>query len=312
MTLKLAGAFVLVSFLPTVVIVGFEATAKAAPQRSTAISSRSAVIVQTEPNAIIWIDEIRRGVTDASGKLELKNVSPGRHVLRVRANGFKETSAPLIAGKRSISVKLLRTTDRAELLFQQAEEAREKARDDTARQNAAELYRQTLKLRPAFPAAHLGLARVLLDLNQFQQALGEIEEARRTRPVYAEASAVEGRIHREAAFTDDAIESFRRAIREGKGFQPEAHVGLARVLEEKAQYPEAILEFRKAIAQLSDSEPVIYQLLGAAYEKQQSYKEAIVAYEKYLALAPNGNLAPAIRSIIDQLRRDAAGQEIIP
>ena len=57
---------------------------------------------------------------------------------------------------------------------------------------------------------------------------------------------------------------------------------------------------------------MIYQLLGAAYEKQQNYKDAIVAYEKYLALAPNGSLAPAIRSIIDQLRRDATGQEIIP
>jgi cytochrome c-type biogenesis protein CcmH/NrfG len=57
---------------------------------------------------------------------------------------------------------------------------------------------------------------------------------------------------------------------------------------------------------------VIYQLLGAAYEKQQKYKDAVAAYEKYLQLAPNGNLAPAIRSIIDQLRRDAAGQEIVP
>ncbi len=57
---------------------------------------------------------------------------------------------------------------------------------------------------------------------------------------------------------------------------------------------------------------MIYQLLGAAYEKQQKYKEAVVAYEKYLELAPNGSLAPALRSIIDQLRREAAGQEIIP
>jgi hypothetical protein len=36
------------------------------------------------------------------------------------------------------------------------------------------------------------------------------------------------------------------------------------------------------------------------------------AYEKYLAPAPNGTLAPAIRSIIEQLRRDAEGHEIIP
>ena len=169
-----------------------------------------------------------------------------------------------------------------------------------------------MKLRPAFPAAHVGLARALLEVNEYQQALAEIEEARRSRPIYPEASAVEGRIHREAAFDDEAVASFRRAIREGRGVQPEAHVGLARVLEEKGQPDEAIAEYQKAIAQLSDSEPVIYQLLGAAYEKQQKYKEALAAYEKYLALAPNGSLAPALRSIIDQLKRDAAGEEIIP
>jgi len=268
--------------------------------------------ITTEPNAIIWLDEIRRGVTDVSGTLELKKISTGRHTLRVRAMGFKEVTMPLLAGRRSLAVKLVRTTDQAEFAFQQAEDAREKARDEASRQKAAELYRATLKLRSAYPAARVGLARVLLDLNQYQAALDEIEAARRTRPVYAEASAVEGRINREAAFTDEAIQSFRRAIREARGFQPEAHVGLARVFEDKGQYDEAILEFRKAIDQLSDSEPVIYQLLGAAYERAQKYKEAVAAYEKYLALAPNGSLAPAIRSIIDQLRRDVAGQEIIP
>jgi predicted negative regulator of RcsB-dependent stress response len=284
-------------------------------QRRSAVTSRAvaaSLTITTEPNAIIWIDDIRRGVTDASGSIELKKISAGRHTLRVRAIGFKESTTPLIAGRRSATVKLIRTTDKAELLFQQAEDAREKARDDPARQTAAELYREALKLRPAFPAAHVGLARVLLDLNQYQPGLNEIEAARRSRPTYAEASAVEGRINREAAFTDDAVESFRRSIREGRGFQPEAHVGLARVLEDKGQYEEAIAEFRKAIDQLSDSEPVIYQLLGAAYERAQKYKEAVAAYEQYLALAPGGSLAPAIRSIIEQLRRDAAGQEIIP
>jgi tetratricopeptide (TPR) repeat protein len=284
-------------------------------QRRPTAASRpiaASLTIATEPNAIVWIDEIRRGVTDASGTLELKKISAGRHTLRVRAMGFKEVTMPLLAGRRSQAVKLVRTADPAELAFQQAEDARERARDEASRQKAAELYRATLKLRPAYPAARVGLARVLLDLNQYEAALDEIEAARRTRPVYPEASAVEGRINREAAFTDEAIQSFRQAIREARGLQPEAHVGLARVFEDKGQYDEAILEFRKAIDQLSDSEPVIYQLLGAAYERAQKNKEAVVAYEKYLALAPNGSLAPAIRSIIDQLRRDAAGQEIIP
>jgi tetratricopeptide (TPR) repeat protein len=110
----------------------------------------------------------------------------------------------------------------------------------------------------------------------------------------------------------EAIASFRRAIREAAGFQPEAYVGLAKVYEDKGQFEQAVAEYRKAIAQLSDSEPVIYQMLGAAYEKIEKPKEAVAAYEKYLELAPNGSYAAAIRSILEQLKREAAGEQIIP
>jgi len=274
--------------------------------------AQTALTITSEPNAIVWIDEIRRGTTDSSGKLIVNKVSAGRHSVRIRANGFKETVTPLLPGRRTLAVKLVTTTDEAELKFQEAETAREKARDDASLQQAADLYRETLKLRPAFPAAHVGLARVLMDLNDFKQAHAEIEAARRTRPAYAEASAVEGRIYREEAFNDDAIRSLRRAIREGGGIQPEAYVGLARVHEDKGQFTEAIGEFKNALAQLSDSEPVIYQMLGAAYEKVEKPKEAVVAYEKYLELAPNGSYAAAIRSILEQLKREAAGEQIIP
>ena len=279
---------------------------------SSTVRAQTALTITTEPNAIVWIDEIRRGTTDASGKLSVVKITAGRHSVRVRASGFKETVTPMLPGRRALDVKLVRTTDQAELLFQEAETAREKARDDGALQKAADLYRQAVKSRPAYPAAHVGLARVLMDLNEFKDAHAAIEAARRTRPSYAEASAVEGRIYREEAFSDDAIRSFRRAIREGGGVQPEAYVGIARVLEDKGQFAEAIVEYKKALAQLSDSEPVIYQLIGAAYEKLEKPKEAIAAYEKYLQLAPNGSYAAAIRSILDQLKREAAGEQIIP
>lgn len=276
-------------------------------------AQQAALTITTEPNAIVWIDEIRRGKTDESGKLVITKVSAGRHSVRVRASGFKETTVPLVAGRRALNVKLVPTTDQAELLFQQAETAREKARDDAAMQKAAELYREAIKLRPAFPAARVGLARILLDLNEFKEAHAEIDAARRTRPTYPEASAVEGRIYREEAFDDEAMRSFRRAIREAGGVQPEAYVGMAKVYEDKGQFALAVNEYRRALAQLSDSEPVIYQMLGAAYERIEKPKEAVAAYEKYLQLAPNGSYAAAIRSILDQLKREAAGDtQIIP
>jgi tetratricopeptide (TPR) repeat protein len=276
------------------------------------VYAQTSLTITSEPNATVWIDEIRRGTTDASGKLTLIKVSAGRHSVRVRASGFKESTAALLPGRRALAVKLVTATDPAELKFQEAETAREKARDQAAQQNAAELYREAIKLRPAFPAAQVGLARVLMDLNEFKEAHAAIEAARRTRPRYAEASAVEGRIYREEAFDNDAIRSFRRSITEAGGVQPEAYVGMAKVYEDKGQFAEAIVQYKKALAQLSDSEPVIYQMLGAAYERVEQPKEAVTAYEKYLELAPNGSYAAAIRSILTQLKREAAGEQIIP
>lgn len=285
---------------------GVGASARQRPKPNPEVGGGRTLTIVAEPNAIVWIDEIRRGTTDARGMLTQVRVSSGAHTLRARANGFKEITMPLAANQRSeIKVSLVRTTDEAELTFQQSENARETARDDEARRKAADLYRQTLKLRPAFPAAHLGLARVLSDLNDTNGALAEIEAARHDRAVYPEASAVEGRIYRETGQTDEAVGAFNRAIRESHGFQPEAHVGIALVYEDKGQYELAAREFQIAINQLSDTEPIIYQLLGAAYEKSSNNREAIAAYENYLRLAPNGSLAPAVRSIVEQLKAQA-------
>ena len=210
-----------------------------------AIDAQQQLVITSEPNAIVWIDDVRRGTTDASGKLTLTKVTPRRHTVRVRANGFKETAVPLVAGRRAIAVKLVPTTNEAELTFQNAETARETARDSAARQKAADLYRESIKLSPSNAAAHVGLARVLLDLGNFNDALDAIDAARQARPNQAEASAVEGRIHREEGNLDQAVRSFRRSIREAGGFQPEARVGLARVLEDKGQFAEAVVELRQ-------------------------------------------------------------------
>lgn len=274
----------------------------AVAQRTAPPAATRSVTIISEPNAIVWIDEIRRGTTDTRGKLADQKIAAGTHSLKVRAEGFKQVTTSITAIQRGeIRVNLVRTTDQGELLFQRAETARETARDEAARQNAVSLYRQSLKLRPD-AAAHVGLARVFLDLNDTDAALAEIEAARRARPVFPEASAVEGRIYRETGQTDEAIGAFNRAIRESRGFQPEAHVGVGRVYEEKGQYELAAREFQIAVNQLADTEPIIYQLLGAAHEKAGNPREAIVAYENYLRLAPNGSQASAVRSIVEQLK----------
>ena len=287
----------------SLLLLSSDAVSAQRPRETTAPSNARTVTVLSEPKAIVWIDEIRRGVTGDNGALSSLKLTTGTHILRVRATGFKEVSMPITTLQRGeIAVHLVRTTDQSELAFQKAEDARESARDEAARQSSVDLYRRAIKLRPALAAAHIGLARVLLDLNDTNGALAEIEAARRARAVYPEASAVEGRIYRETGQTDEAIGAFNRAIREAHGFQPEAHVGIGRVYEDKGDYELAAREFKIAVDQLADTEPIIYQLLGAAYEKTGSNRDAIAAYENYLRLAPNGSMAQAVRSIVEQLK----------
>jgi tetratricopeptide (TPR) repeat protein len=271
----------------------------------TAKSPAGVVNISTQPGAVVWLDEVRRGVADAEGKLSLK-VTPGRHSLRVRAKGFAEKSLTLLPTQRgALSVALTQPGDEAELLFQQAEEAREKGKNA----DAVGLYRQALAKRPKFAAARLGLARSLESQDNFDEALEALAAARRDRPVYPESWAVEGRIQRSLADHDAALAAYRRALRESGGFQPEAHTGIGIVHEDKGRHEEAADAFRKAIAQLSDTEPVLYELLARNLEKLERWKEAVAAYEKYLALAPQGAHASAINSIIDQLRKQAEEAE---
>lgn len=278
------------------------------------------ITVVTEPNAIVWIDDVRRGATDAGGKLIMKTVPAGIRKLRVRAAGFKEASQTLTAAQKGeVKVALVKTSDEAELAFQQAEAA-----VSVDREKSIELYRKAVKLRPRFAEAQLGLARVLLDNGNNEESTEAIREARKIKLIYPEASAVEGRIYRSEGEDEKAIAAFKRAIKEGKGFQPEAHAGLALLYKEKAEgfassndmeqekanYDLAIAEFKITIQQLSgapDAE-VIYQMLGVSYEKQQKYAEAIKVYEEFLRVFPDSSEASAVRSFIVQAQKQMKEQ----
>ncbi|MCU0238230.1 MAG: tetratricopeptide repeat protein [Pyrinomonadaceae bacterium] len=272
------------------------------------------ITVVTEPKAIVWVNDVRRGVTDDKGKL-LVRIGAVKNIVRVRANGFKEISQNLLPTQKEIKISLAKTTDQAEIFFQKAE-------SETDKEKAADLYDQAIKLRPKYAEAYIGLARVLDGLDDTDGALEAIKNARKIRPIYPEASAIEGRIYKEDGEEAKAIASFKRAIREGKNYQPEAHTGLGLLYKEKAEsaatagdfdgeqanYNLAVNELRIALNQLYGSEPVLYEFLGVAYEKLKKYKEAIAVYEEYLKLFPNTNEATTFRSYIVQLKKQMAEQ----
>lgn len=285
----------------------------------TPAAQSKTVTVVTAPKAIVWLDDVKRGETDESGKLTIKFSLAGTRKLRVRADGFKEVSQNLLpANKGDVKIALVKTEDEAELAFQQAEA-------ETDKQKAIELYKKAINSRPNYAEAQLGLARALADSGENEAALKAISAARKARPAYAEASAVEGRIYKAESNEEKAIASFKRAITEGKGFQPEANTGLGLLYKEKAEaagtegkfdeeaanYKIAAEYLRKAVTQLSgapDAE-VIYQFLGLVYEQMKKYKEAISVYEEFLQVFPESNETTAVRSFIVQLKKQMNGEQ---
>ncbi len=274
------------------------------------------ITINTEPKATVWLDDVRYGTTDDKGTLEIRTVASGRHTLRVRAGGFKEVSQPITAVQRGVvKVPLSKTADQAELAYQDGERLA-----FVDREQSAGAYRKAVKLRPNYPEAYLGLARVLMEGGDLDEAKKAVASARRLRPVYAELSAVEGRIHKEYGDEDKAVAAFRRSITEGKGFQPEAQTGLGLFYKQKAEaaavsgdfdaetehYEEAAKYFKTALKQLAGAPDasVIYQLLGLVYENQKMYNEAIALYEEFLAIFPDSPDTTAIRSFIVQLKKN--------
>jgi len=284
---------------------------------SLAVSAQTtrSVTISTEPNATVWIDGVRYGKTDSSGKLAIKTVAPGAHILRVRADGFKEKTQALSATQRGeVKIALVKTTDEAELAFQEAERL-----TTVDREKAAEAFRRAIRLRPSYLEAHIALARVLADAGDLEEAIKVVASARRLKPGFAETSAIEGRIHKENGEEKKAIASFKRAITEGRGFQPEAYAGLGLIYKEKAEagggagdfdseeinFTESTKNLKQSLKQLSGAPDaiIIYQLLGLIYERQKKPDEAIAVYEEFLRFFPDVVEAEAVRSFIVQLKK---------
>ncbi len=276
--------------------------------------SRSAVII-SEPNAAVWIDGVSYGRTDENGRLSISRLAAGRRSIRVRAVGFSPAVKVLLpAQKGNVEIRLSKTTDKAELAYQQAE-----AEAAVDREKAAAAYKNAISSRPGFVEAYIGLARVYSDGRRYDEAAKTIKDLRKIEPRNAEASVIEGRIFKAEGDDEKAIAAFKQSIRQAGGFQPEAYTGLGLIYKERAEsagsagdyeaesslYAEATKNFSIAIKQLSGAPDAVtlYQLLGLAFEQQKKFQEAIRTYQEFLQNFPDHPENAAFESFIVQLKK---------
>jgi hypothetical protein len=260
-------------------------------------------VITGHPGSVVFINNVRHGVTGENGELDLPRVLAGSYPVRVRTVGYADWKGSTIiaaGGSRTIKVSQQQTSDEPTLRYQKAEALRDKGKN----KDAVEEYRQALVLR-SFSEARIGMARSLIPLQDFQEAEKQIQAALKSGgSTLVEAQTVLANLRRQQGLGDESIVEYRKALRLARGNSFEAHIGLAIALNEQGSVDEAVKEYRIGIAQDMETEPILYYQLAEILEKATRNKEAIEAYRNYLRLDPEGEYASAVESIIEQLKQE--------
>jgi tetratricopeptide repeat protein/PEGA domain-containing protein len=278
------------------------------PAERAEITSRTGTgvltVITEQAGSVLFINNIRHGITNESGTLQLPRVPAGSYPVRARSTGFQDWSGSvtIVAGSaRTLRIVQKPTSDQPVLHYQKAEQLRDQAKNAEAVQE----YKQAIELRGVFPEARVALARSLVTLQAYDEAEKQLITAMKEhRTPFVEAQTVLANLRRYQGLVDESIGEYRKALRLARGISPEAHIGLAIALEEAGHKEESIREYRLGISQDMDTEPILYFLLGNALEKAERKKDAIEAYNGYLQLDPEGQYASAVESIIKRLKEE--------
>jgi tetratricopeptide (TPR) repeat protein len=153
-------------------------------------------------------------------------------------------------------------------------------------------YREALRLRPDFAAAHNNLANALAQQGNHQDAVAHYREALRLRPDLAGAHDNLGVTLKALGRLDEAGVSFREALRLNPGFGA-AHLNLANLLVAQGAPGEALDNLRQAVRLLPGLARAHNNLghalaaLGRAAEALDSYREALRLQPHYPELFNN-------------------------
>lgn len=267
-------------------------------------------VITGQAGSVVFINNVRHGVTNDKGELDLPRIRVGSYPVRVRTVGYSDFHGRVVvaSGSRELKVTQQTTTDQATLHYQKGDELRDKGKN----KDAVQEYEQALTARQNFPEAHIGASRSYITLQDFQGAEKHIHSALKSGgATLAEAQTVLANLRRSQGLVEESIVEYKKALRLARGNSFEAHIGLAIALNElnesrndRRLIDEIAKEYRIGITQDMETEPILYYQLAEILEKANRNREAVEAYRNYLRLDPEGEYASAAESIIERLKEE--------
>jgi serine/threonine protein kinase/Tfp pilus assembly protein PilF len=175
-------------------------------------------------------------------------------------------------------------------------------------------YRAALALRPEAAAVHYDLGRLLrVQLGRPDEAIGHLQQVVRLDPKFARGHADLGDALRVWGRLDEAIDSYRQAVRLGGGAKMfSTLLNLGDALRLKGRLDEAIDTYQQAL-RIAPGFALVHNNLGFVLQARGRFAEAICHYQEAVRLdhtmaAAHNNLGPCLYAAACAAVGSATGQ----
>ena len=166
---------------------------------------------------------------------------------------------------------------------------------------SVEEFRRAIKLDPWYGQAYMLLGLARMQLGQWSDAQWAFEEAEKVEPGNAKAYLGAGSALNEQKNYVAAQKELEHSL-ELRPDSAEAHYELARSLSGLGKWQAAEPHVRQAI-ELNKDYSGPHALMGNIYLQQENPEAALKEFEESLRLDPEGPMAPALKDIIEQLKK---------
>jgi len=145
--------------------------------------------------------------------------------------------------------------------------------------------RQSLRIRPGYVKAQIGLGIDLVEVGKFDEAVIYLTEAQRQKPDSVDILANLGVAHARLNQFEKAVEYYNEALRIKPDYA-DAHSNLGYALAQQGKLDDAIIHFNKAL-ELEPNSVEAHINFGAALLEQGNLNEAIEHYTDALQIDPD-------------------------
>jgi tetratricopeptide (TPR) repeat protein len=182
------------------------------------------------------------------------------------------------------------------------------------RNEALGYYRAALALRPEASAVHYNLGNLLrVQLGRKEEAVGHLQQVVRLDPKFAQAHADLGAALRSRGRLDEAIDSYRQAVRLGGGARMfSTLLDLGDALRARGRLDEAIDYCQQAV-RIAPGFALVHHNLAVALQDRGRFDEAIDHFQEAVRLDPemavaHHNLGACVYAAACAAVQTAAGQ----